>query len=289
MNRIRIRKILSVARTEYVKWIANPRSILLGVMIVFIYVFATQPLLEHASLLHSPLNALEPFIAIENSNLVMIMVPIMYLVLMSDYPRCDGSSLFFAVRVGKLNWLLGQTVFAFLSALTYFFVIFAGCTIPMISIGFWDNGWSLVATRFSIQFPQKSNDFASSLLQKNLYNQIAPFDAAADAALLILLYLMILALILLLFKSLNLKSVGILASGGVIAFGSVLCLIQSPAMWYFPMAHTKITLHYTEYFRQPTMPLRFSAFFLLAVALALIVACCISVKQLNFDTSQEID
>lgn len=104
---------MTVARTEYVKWIANPRSILLGVMIIFIYQFALQPLLNHAALMQSPLNVLEPFIAIENSNLIMIMVPVMYLVLMSDFPKSDGSSLFFVLRVGKLNWLFGQVVFSF--------------------------------------------------------------------------------------------------------------------------------------------------------------------------------
>ena len=280
---------MTVARTEYVKWIANPRSILLGVMIIFIYQFAVRPLLSHAALMQSPLNVLEPFIAIENYNLIMIMVPVMYLVLMSDFPKSDGSSLFFVLRVGKLNWLFGQVVFSFFSALTYLFVIFAGCFVPMIPVGFWDNGWSLVATKFGTEFPEKSGDFASSLIEKNLYNQIAPFDAAADAALLILLYLMILALVLLLFRSLNFKTVGILASGAIVAFGSVLCLIKSPAMWYFPMAHTKIALHFTEYFRQPVMPLRVSAVSLLAAILALTAACCISIKNLNFDTAQEID
>lgn len=289
MNKIRGNKIMAVARTEYVKWIANPRSILLGVMVVFNYQFAVQPLLGHAALIRSPLNALEPFIAVENSNLVMIMVPIMYLVLMSDFPRSDGSSLFFVSRVGKLNWLLGQVVFALFSAVTYLFVIFAGCFVPMIPVGFWDNGWSLVATKFATEFPKRAGDFASSLIEKNLYNQIAPFDAAADAALLILMYLMILALILLLFRSLNFKTVGILASGAVVAFGSVLCLIKSPAMWYFPMAHTKIALHYTEYFRRPVMPLHVSAVFLLVAMLVLTAACCVSIKKLNFDTSQEID
>lgn len=289
VNKIKANKIFSVARTEYIKWTANPRVVILGVMVIFIYNFAILPLLKHSYTMNSPLNALEPFIAIGNSELIMIMIPITYLVLMSDFPRNDGSTLFFVLRVGKLNWLLGQIVFAVFSVLTFLSVVFAGAVLPVIRTAFWDDGWSLVVTKYATLYPQKANDFASSLITKNLYNQTPPFTAAWEAFGLIALYLLVLAMVLLLFHSFGLKKLGILTAGSIIAFGSGLSLLKSPAMWIFPMAHTRVALHYTEYYREMIFPLRASLLYFIVLLLAFIAACCIFVKKLDFDTAPELD
>lgn len=48
MNRINLRAIWNTARSEFIKWITNPRIIIVGVMLVFIKGFALTPLLERA-------------------------------------------------------------------------------------------------------------------------------------------------------------------------------------------------------------------------------------------------
>ena len=121
-----VRKILSTARTEYVKWITNPRMIILGVMLIFINDFAVSPLLKNAEDMNSPLNILEPFIAVANSQLLILIIPAVYLTLISDFPRTDGNTLFFLLRTGKLNWLLGQVLFVIMTIFTFVGVVFAG-------------------------------------------------------------------------------------------------------------------------------------------------------------------
>ena len=45
MNR-NLKCVLSVARSEYIKWITNPRVIIVGVLLVFMRTLAIEPLLE---------------------------------------------------------------------------------------------------------------------------------------------------------------------------------------------------------------------------------------------------
>ena len=55
MNR-NFKCVLSVARSEYIKWITNPRVIIVGVLLVFMRTLAIEPLLERAAKMEIPLN-----------------------------------------------------------------------------------------------------------------------------------------------------------------------------------------------------------------------------------------
>ena len=105
-----IKCILAVARSEYVKWISNPRIIIIGVLLIFMHTLAVEPLLERADKIGLPLDILEPFAAIGNSGMLVMLMPCVFLLLISDYPKMTGNTLFFVQRTGRWNWFVGQTV-----------------------------------------------------------------------------------------------------------------------------------------------------------------------------------
>ena len=82
MNR-NFKCVLSVARSEYIKWITNPRVIIVGVLLVFMRTLAIEPLLERAAKMEIPLNILEPFVAIGNSGISFLCVVLTGSVLLS--------------------------------------------------------------------------------------------------------------------------------------------------------------------------------------------------------------
>ena len=98
-----IKCILAVARSEYVKWISNPRIIIIGVLLIFMHTLAVEPLLERADKIGLPLDILEPFAAIGNSGMLVMLMPCVFLLLISDYPKMTGNTLFFVQRTGR--WL----------------------------------------------------------------------------------------------------------------------------------------------------------------------------------------
>lgn len=289
MNKLNIRKILATARTEYIKWICNARMILLVVMLLFIYSFVIEPLQAHAIEMNSPINVLEPFIATVNSEVLVIIVPAIFLALFSDFPRTDGTTLFFLQRIGRINWIFGQILFAILSIFTYIGVIFIGTVLPVITSSFSANGWSLVVTKYATIYPERAQSFASLLIKENIYNQVSPWYAASIGYGLMMLYLLVIALIMLVFSCLKKKIFGILTTGCIIAFGGTFCLVKIPMMWFFPMAHTSTWLHFTQYFRKPIMPMWISYTYFVCTIVILIIISCIAMKSTNFDSVQEID
>ena len=65
------------------------------------------------------LQVFEGFIGISNSQLLLMILPIVFVGLMGDFPRVDGNAMFYIHRVGKGSWLLGQALFAAMAAGTY--------------------------------------------------------------------------------------------------------------------------------------------------------------------------
>ena len=125
MNR-NFKCVLSVARSEYIKWITNPRVIIVGVLLVFMRTLAIEPLLERAAKMEIPLNILEPFVAIGNSGMLVMLMPCVFMVLISDYPKMTGNTLFFIRRTGRFNWFAGQVIFLFMSIISFLCVVLTG-------------------------------------------------------------------------------------------------------------------------------------------------------------------
>ena len=103
-----ISKIWHIAKMEYIKLIMDPRMILIVAALVFAYQFITVPLLQNAAMMGKPINVYEPFVALLNSNFMILLVPAVFLAIMSDYPRIDGNTLFVVQRAGKGNWFFGK-------------------------------------------------------------------------------------------------------------------------------------------------------------------------------------
>lgn len=274
--------------TEFVKWVCDARMVIVAVLLIFINNFAVSPLTNNAELMGEPLNILEPFIAVANSEILILIIPIVFLTLIADYPKVDTNTVFYIVRIGRANWFVGQVLKLIFMIVSYLAVIFLGTVLPMLSKGFWYNGWSNVATGFVKMFPDRRGDFGVELLPENLYNQLTVFSAAVQSYLLVFAYLMIIGLILLSFSLVKHKTVGFVLCGAVISLGTAFCSIKTTLMWTMPMANSIIWLHYTKYFREPVMSMSFSVSYLAIFIAVLLAFCFIAIRKFNYDNVAEI-
>lgn len=288
MKNFSLKQSFFCARAEFIKWICDARMIILGVLLIFIYSFAIEPLKSNAKLMGEPLNILEPFIAIANSGAILLIIPLVFLTLIADFPKIDTNTVFYIMRVGRLNWLFGQLLKLIFMALSYLAVIFLGAVLPMLSKGFWYNGWSNVATGFVKMFPDRRGDFGVELLPENLYNQLSVFEAAVKSYLLVAAYLMIIGLILLVFSLFKRKTLGFIICGGMISLGMAFSAIRTNLMWTMPMANSITWLHYTKYFKKPIMPMSFSVIYLLVLIAVLLVFGGIAIGKFNYDNVTEV-
>lgn len=279
-NRVKIRSIWNTARGEYIKWVTDPRMIIIGVLIVFIRSFAVVPMLGRVSEYGEPLNLFEPFVAVGNSPIMTLFMPLVYLLLISDFPVISGNSLFMINRIGRTNWFLGQLLFILMSIFSFIGVILISCI--LMSKGRFSSEWSDTISKFSAQFPEKSNDFVSQLIRPNLYNQIRIITAVFEIIILLSMYLLVLALILSLMKMLYLRSAGLLADVTLIVMGAVTCGLKVNVMWFFPTANMMVWLHFDELLRKPITPVSDSFIYFAVLIVLLLTANFIIMDNMQF-------
>lgn len=288
MKNFSLKQAFSCEVTEFVKWVCDARMVIVAVLLIFINNFAVSPLTNNAELMGEPLNILEPFIAVANSEILILIIPIVFLTLIADYPKVDTNTVFYIVRIGRANWFVGQVLKLGFMIVSYLAVIFLGTVLPMLSKGFWYNGWSNVATGFVKMFPDRRGDFGVALLPENLYNQLSVFEAAVKSYLLVAAYLMIIGLILLVFSLFKRKTLGFIICGGMISLGMAFSAIRTNLMWTMPMANSITWLHYTKYFKKPIMPMSFSVIYLLVLIAVLLVFGGIAIGKFNYDNVTEV-
>lgn len=122
-----LKKAFYVAEGEFIKWIFNPKLLLFAMMFLFIYDYVVKEMVKAAAEMNTKLMVLEPFIAICNSSLLLLVMPSVYLSLMGDFPKVDGNSMYYIQRVGKQNWLMGQLIFSVMTSVTFVFAM-VGCS-----------------------------------------------------------------------------------------------------------------------------------------------------------------
>lgn len=99
-QKLSLKQIFSVFKREYTEWITNPRMLVCLVVLVMIREIVILPLKNYAFTLAQPINALEPVIAVANSGIMLLLIPLVYLVIMADFPRVSGNTYFYLLRVG---------------------------------------------------------------------------------------------------------------------------------------------------------------------------------------------
>lgn len=268
------------ARTEFRQWLTQPKILSVGVLMIFIYQLVIIPLSNRADRLGKPLNRIEPFFAVCNSSEVILLIPFVFLILFSDYPRISSNSMMVLCRTGKRSWLTGQLLFAVGSVLAYLLFLLFGSMLACPGILSWN--WSDAVTKYEAAFPDEAGSFDSLLVPSHLYNQMPLYKAFLLSALWLFCYLVLLILIQYFFRLLYLDSLGLLAEVFVIAGGVLTCALRTKWMWLFPMAHTIPWLHFEEILRKPVMPVWASNLYWGVLTAFFGCGCYINVKKYEF-------
>lgn len=250
-----ILKAWAVAVTEWGKWLRNPRMMIALMLVIVARTLAVEPLNTRTAESGLPMNIFEPMIAVGNSGMLVMLLPAVFLILMSDYPVLESNSLLYLSRTGKRAWFWGQILFAVMSILTYLGGIFLLVTLSALGNTEFSASWSEATRTFIARNPEKADSFLAELLPSNLYNQLTLPQAIFYTFTLLALYLFLLCMILLMFTMLKRRTIGVLSAYGVLLCGVITCAARLHSMWMFPMANSIIWLHYTEILRKPIYPI----------------------------------
>ncbi|MBR6761543.1 MAG: hypothetical protein IKM30_05865 [Oscillospiraceae bacterium] len=281
-----LRKIWRCAASEYLQWLTDSRMILLTTLLLFDYLLAVEPLITRAKEMQEPISWLEPFLAVAGSGTVLLILPITFFILISDYPRNHGNAIFYICRIGRQRWMLAQLLALFLMILTYLLIVAFGAILPALPYCRFDFQWSKVVTDYAIHFPEQAASY--ELLPENLYYQLK--DTAVGlfyTYTLLVCYLFLLGTLQICGTVLGHRKVANIMAGFLIAGGAAIATIHSRWMWLFPMAHSITWLHFTKYLRKPVMPMWGSYLYLAGGSIILCIIALTKVRLFSFDMQED--
>lgn len=277
-NRISLTKIRSVAATEYIKWICDPRMIIFFGFFIFVYDYIILEMKSAAADMGMKCMILEPFLAIGNSPLLILLIPVVFITLLGDFPKTDGNTMFYICRTGKKNWVLGQMLFAFFAELTYMLAMVIFSVLAAVSFSEWSNQWSDVTTKYVYTFPDKIGSLVANLLTNQLYNNIPPVKAFFETFTLVTLYLFFISAIMMTGFAFGRRMAGIILNCAIMCIGSAFSLTEGGMKWFFPAANTIGWLHYDPYMKKQIFEMKYSYLYFAIWILLLII---VDIKAIN--------
>ena len=281
--------VFRVAKNEYIKWISNPKLIILLVLLIFAYDYVILELTTAADKMGEKLQIFEGFIGISNSQLLLMILPIVFVGLMGDFPRVDGNAMFYIHRVGKSNWLLGQMVFAAMAALTYLLVLLGFSSLTLLGRCYIGNLWSEITTKYYLFAPDDYMSIVANLTTGRLYNNLPPWQAALHILGLMFLFLFLIAMLLLTGFVCKLRMGGIVLTVGILCLGNVLAYMENNVRWCLPTAHAILEIHFDEIYRKPIMDLRFSYIYYLIGIVVCFLISYLAMDKYDFTKIQEME
>lgn len=281
--------VFRIAKNQYVKWINNPKLIIVVVLLIFAYDFVIKELITAADKMGVELQIFEGFVGISNSQLLLMIIPIVFVGLMGDFPRVDGNALFYIHRVGKTNWLVGQIVFAMMASATYLAMILGFSVMTVMGRCYVSNLWSDVTTRYYIFAPEDYLSKVATLTTGRLYNNLPPISATLHIIGLMFLFLVLISMMLLVGFVCKARTAGIVITTGLLCVGNVLAYIEGTLRWMFPTAHAILEIHFDEIYKQPIMDMRVSYLYYLLLIGVLFMVAYIAIEKYDFSKIQELE
>ena len=282
-------KIFRVAKNEYIKWIMNPKMIIVLVMLIYVYDYAIREMLGAAEKMGEKLQVFEGFIGISNSQLLIMIIPIVFVGIMGDFPRVDGNAMFYIYRVGRVNWLLGEMLFALLASTTYLLIIFGFSTMSLFGRCYTANVWSEVSTKYYLFAPFEYDSKVANLTTGRLYNNLSPVAATGHILGLMLLLLITISMILIVGFVWKARIAGIILVTALLCIGNVLAYIENRVRFLFPTAHAVLEIHFDEIYKKPVLDIRLSYIYYVFCTFILFITALFLVGGYDFSKIQELE
>lgn len=275
--KIALRYLLS----EYKRWLMQSKNITLLIGIVLVRKVVIVPLLDAAKSMNTPLQIWETSIAVGNSGLVLLLLPVFFIVLISDFPFLDSNLYFVLPRIGRKRWCVAQILFVYVSALSYVVFIIFTTFIQTAFESYVFDGWSLVVTDYEDQFRIRT------LIPLNLYNQMSPVKAFLWTFLLLFLFTSLSASVILLGSSYGKKKLAVGAWIITIMLGMATTSLKITVQWIFPSSHAILWIHYDCYFRAVRFPVACSALILLFLSILFNILSYRKMKRIDYSSLGE--
>ena len=212
-------QVAAVVRYNFRMWRGNVRIVLTFALAFILCFLLSDKAASFAYDMGTAMQAFEPFVWTFGDANSVLLISLLLVLLFADIPFLGAGVPYYLVRMKRSTWAWGQLVYLILATLIYMVFILIATTLICMQNSFIGNMWSETAAILGYSGAGKA--VALPALVKTL-EMSRPYQCAETIFLLMLLYTLVLALLMLLFKLLRGKSAGVVAAFGFSLYGLLL-------------------------------------------------------------------
>lgn len=280
-----MKKSMLIFRSESSCLLHRSKILLLVFLIVIFYESILSPVKALSAETGLTLHSGEPFVLLCTRHANIILIPIMYIVLLSEFPCCS-TQYFQMIRTGKKQWFFGEMFFVLTSSLLIVLIIFASSMLCMGKQLAQGSEWSMYMTKMRELFPEKYNSNTQLFLDASTIAHGKTSGVLLYTVLMMWLYLAIIGTLLIFGTMIAKKTAAMISACSLTVIGGTAIYFGDQLKWLFPPAHLEFGLHFDSIFSKVDFSLEGSLVYISAILIALVILCLSSLKRLRIGEEQ---
>ena len=190
------------------------------------------------------------------------------------------------IRNGRMAWYWGEVVFSFVTSVLYVLIIFLSTALYCADNSYIGDYWSDYTLKTYKEYPDIFL-YGITFLDTSVYTQGTPIKILIQALILLMLYTFIIIQIMLFFKIIGKKSLGIITAIGLTFVGMPSYATTSKIRWIFPVTHTAYNWHFNEFFSEPYCRLSTSYIYFSVLIILLVSVNMLLVKRVRIGANYD--
>lgn len=276
-----MRSVFSIIKYEFSETIRRPKTLLVVFFLVILYECDLSPIYGICRETGLTLNIFEPFVLMCTRSVNIILIPLIFIVLISGFPNCK-TDYFRMIRISRKSWITGEISFIFLISFAMIAVLFVGTILPILGVSKPSDDWSEFMTIMNENFPIiYLHNFRLTLDASTIMHSV-PISAFVYSFLIMCLNLIIYGLLILLGTVTSKRMVFFSSTLALALIGGCSTFFTGKTKWLFPIAHTQLGMHFNSIFSKTNFPLFMSYIYLAAAVVVVVIACGLLTKKTNF-------
>ena len=281
-----LHKMFSVTKNELISLIHKPKLLLIIFSVLFMIDSVAKPMKDLSIELGYRLNIAEPFIFVTSKGINLVIIPLIFIAIISDFPSFENSGYFSMIRNGRYAWYWGEVIFSIVVSLCYIIILFSAMAIYCADNSFIGNNRSDYTLKTYKEYPDVFL-YGTMFLDTSVYTQGTPIEILIQTLILLTLYIFILIQLMMFFKLIGKKSFGIIIAVGLTFVGLPSYATTSEIRWIFTITHTAYNWHFNEFFAQPYCKLSTSYIYFLTLIIFLVTANLLLTKKIRIEASYD--
>lgn len=280
-----MKKSMLIFRVESSYLLHRSKILLLVFLIVIFYESILSPVKNLSAETGLILHSSEPFILLCTRHANVILIPMMYIVLLSEFPCCS-TQYFQMIRTGKKQWFFGELFFVLISSFLIVLIILASSMLCMGKQLTQGGEWSMYMTQMRQLFPEKYNNNTQLFLDASIIAHGKSSGVLLYTFLMMWIYLAVIGTTLIFGTIIAKKTAAMLSACSLTVVGGTAIYFGGQLKWLFPPAHLEFGLHFNSIFSKVDFSLESSLIYISALLIVLVILCLNSLKRLRIGEEQ---